>query len=134
MNRITPQFLLFILLGAMALLVVNAAMAAQDTVKIVWDAPTQRVNGEPLSVDEISKYHVYYSADGISEKTAVAQSPETEIIIGPLDPANYKFQVSTIDTNGLESNRSDPYSLSLIPSNFPGNIRVFVTVTVEATR
>ena len=89
------------------LMLSDAAQAVQNEVTFTWDIPTTRENGDPLPVDSIAAYRIY-SGEGemLAELTGgtTAQHIDTiEVMAGQ----TVCFQITTVDTDSLESAKSD---------------------------
>lgn len=85
--------------------------ANAGNVSITWEKPTQREDGSALNPEEIGGYRVYYSSVGL-ERVHEVEGDLTETVINELFGL-YDFQITTVDSNGLESKRSDKVSLLL---------------------
>lgn len=84
-------------------------------VMITWQAPAERADGSSLSTNEISGFRIYYglsSASGFTDSIEV-EGDLNETTIEDLEQGDYKFSVSTIDTDGLESNLSGEFLLAI---------------------
>lgn len=98
-------------------LLCSPALYAVEVV-VQWDAPTTYVNGDPLPPEQIVSYTV-----------ANNHSPVQQIVTGTtatysLDPGRQCFLVSTLATNGLESNYA--FMCTDIPGDGPPGQPVFV--------
>lgn len=102
------------------ILIVSNSVAA--TVNVSWDAPTERVDGTPLEASEIGEYRVYYRSNGIER---MASTTSTSMDITELYGL-YVFQVTTVDTNGLESERSAEHEITVV---VPIKVQVDVKVS-----
>lgn len=125
----TPNFLSFMALCLLVILSVFALSANAADVEISWDAPTERVDGSPLSVEEIRQFNIYYLSNGV-EQVQSAQGDESTATITSLFGL-YAFSMTTVDINGLESERSDPLEL-LITYPIRMNIKFSVTCAPPA--
>ena len=81
------------------------AVAPTASVAITWNPPTRRVDGSLLNVAEIDAYRIYY---GLTSQSGYAQMVEvngdnTQVILRDLPYGQYKFALSTMDNNRLES-------------------------------
>tara|TARA_R100000152_G_C6782307_1_gene219777 strand:- start:18649 stop:19053 length:405 start_codon:yes stop_codon:yes gene_type:complete len=75
-----------------------------DTATFTWEAPTTRVNGDPLPATEIQGYELYVSpVGGEVQVYEVQSSPFTP----DLSPGEYEAAIRTVDTDGLYSQPSD---------------------------
>ncbi|MGE0080101.1 MAG: hypothetical protein AB7U81_02255 [Thiohalomonadaceae bacterium] len=74
-------------------------------VSLSWRAPTERENGEALPLAQLYGYRIYYGP--LNNPTAfrvdVNDASLTSYTLEDLDAGTYRFAVSAIDTNGLES-------------------------------
>jgi len=99
------------------LLVTLASHAAPAQSELSWEAPTTRVDGTPLTVEEIKEYRVYYtingepqSVDPIVVGSASVAETVTLDLLPSAEPYVVSFAISTVDTDGLESARSETVS------------------------
>lgn len=107
---------IFALMGLMA--VVQNAFAASATSELSWSAPTERVDGTPMGLDEIAEYRVFYSVDGQpttdGEFITIGPDATSETVTLELTPRSEDYTVSfaivVVDTNGLESEPSEMVS------------------------
>lgn len=80
-----------------------------DSISLSWVAPSQRDNGDSISMSEIAGYRIYYGT------VQGAYEHQIEINSGSIDQATlddlsggtYYMVVTTIDTDGRESAYSD---------------------------
>lgn len=90
------------------------AMAQQNSVaSISWDAPTTRVDGQPLSLDEIQNYNLYCgdvtTTIPPSTETGTYEVSRSEILPGYGEHTCY---MTTVDVNGLESEPSERVTIA----------------------
>ena len=81
-----------------------------------WAAPLTREDGTALAPGQIAGYRIYYRLRHQSE-FKVIKVPDggvTRYSLAPFGPGAYEFSISTVDTNGLESQRSTPVVVNLI--------------------
>ena len=105
------QLITFIVLLFMSL----GAIAAEATSNLSWEAPTTRVDGTPLAMEEIQEYRVYYEVDGIptvaSSVTAIdfaSISAEITLTLNPrVEPYVVSFAILTVDTEDRQSQLSE---------------------------
>ncbi len=92
----------------------KAAPASYD-VQVSWDIPTRRANGSDLQLSEIDGYNIFYYREGDSEPVSVyIDSPtKSSEILEDLEPGNYRFKVSAVDTSGLVSDYSQVLAANL---------------------
>lgn len=81
-----------------------------------WEGPLTREDGSKLYPGEISGYRIYYRLRHQDDfRSLTLEGPDADSL--PLDdfePGAWEFAVSTLDTNGLESRRSEPVPVDLI--------------------
>jgi len=107
------------IIGFMFLTVIAfGATAAETSSSLSWEAPTTRVDGTPLAMEEIKEYRAYYEVDNIPTVASTVTvidfaSTSTEIAL-TLDPRSEPYVVSfailTVDTDGRQSQLSDVVS------------------------
>ena len=81
-----------------------------------WAAPLTREDGTALSPGQIAGYRIYYRLRHQSE-FQVINVPDggiTRYSLEPFGPGAYEFAISTVDVDGLESQRSAPVAVNLI--------------------
>jgi len=108
-NKAAPQFP-FILIVLVALLTVTGmADASEVSVDLSWDHPAERVNGEPLPVEELAGYEI--EVRGSNGRSAII---ETDVVESAQDVADYpngdltlEYRVRSKDQFGLTSAWSD---------------------------
>ena len=106
------KFAAFLLVGLMITLAVQAAPAKSN---LSWTAPDTRVDGTPLTIEEIKEYRVYYTIDGTApgegEPIVVGGTAASETVTLELtprvEPYVVSFAIKTVDTDGLGSALSD---------------------------
>lgn len=81
-----------------------------------WNSPMTRVDGSKLYPGEISGYRIYFRLRHQSEfQSLVVEGPDADaLVLDNFASGAYEFAVSTLDTEGLESRRSEPVSVDLI--------------------
>lgn len=81
-----------------------------------WSAPLTREDGSSLADGEIRGYQLYYRLRHQDEfQTLFVDSNEgTRLPLDGFDPGAYEFSITTVDTEGLESRRSDPVAVDII--------------------
>lgn len=78
-----------------------AGLVSASTIN--WEHPTERVDGSPLSVEEIAGYEIYCNDELVSGDSPVTgTSWETSV----LEPGTYQCTARTVDTDGLRSSHS----------------------------
>ncbi|WP_207950881.1 fibronectin type III domain-containing protein [Marinobacter sp. JSM 1782161] len=94
----------------------SAASEATVSSKLRWTAPATRADGSKLYVGEISGYRIYYKLKHQSgyRSIKVSGSDRTQYPLKAFEPGQYEFSVTTLDTDGLESQRSEVISVSVI--------------------
>jgi hypothetical protein len=84
-------------------------------ITVEWTAPSQRENGDYLSISELKGYEIYYTTD-ISGKSAVINvkgGHTNKYDIDDLPADIYYFTMSAIDNEGLKSRMTDIIELDL---------------------
>jgi len=130
---ISVMVLLFMALGA---------IAAETTSNLSWEAPTTRVDGTPLTMEEIQEYRAYYEVDGIptvaSPVTVIdfaTTSAEITLTLNPRsEPYVVSFAILTVDTEGRQSQLSEVVSktfnvISTANPGVPTTLKFTVTCT-----
>jgi len=82
---------------------------------LVWTAPSEREDGTPLPLSEISGYRIYYGAEE-GDHTGVIDVSDSSSFganLSFLAPGIYYVVVTTVDTNELESRTSNEISLAI---------------------
>lgn len=113
---------------ALALLLPMAALAA--TANVTCTLPTTRTDGTALPASALASIKVYRAttAAGTSTATALATIPATSCTYTDTTAPNAQvyYALSVVDTNGVESARTNPVSLNLTPPSAPTNVAVTV--------
>lgn len=95
----------------------DSAINADDgsTIHLSWDYPLERTDGSELEVFEIESFRVY-QLDGNGDVGAVhvVDGLETEYDIPGLEDGEYRFAVTVVDTDGLESDYSQVVTVSVL--------------------
>ena len=107
--------------------------SADGYVTIEWDAPVGRANGEVLSADDIAGYRVYEC--GNSELVAVVLAPDLSVNVGAdlsgsMSELSLCYQVSTVDTNGVEGRLSDPVNSVFSAPGVVSSVRIVFSSSV----
>jgi hypothetical protein len=86
----------------------NASAQGVGFASLRWQAPSQRIDGESLSMSEIDGYRIYYGTrSGDYDSVLSVDDPYTLAIqIDDLPVGTYYFVMTTVDTSGLESGYS----------------------------
>ncbi len=81
-----------------------------------WDSPMTREDGSKLFPGEISGFKVHYKLLHQKKyKTIDVEGAHIDqLALDNFSPGAYEFSVSTVDTNGIESQRSQPVQVDLI--------------------
>jgi len=91
--------------------------------QITWTSPTERADGTPLPISEISHYDLY--ADG-ALLTAVPGGDST--FQSSMDPGEHCFAMKTVDTDGRESVFSNEACKTLPSDSVPNSVTIDVTI------
>lgn len=78
-----------------------------------WDAPTQRVNNDPLDASEIDHYIISYWRNGDTEQYITISGSNQERVVEGLSPGVWSFQIMTVDTDDLPSEWSELVEVSI---------------------
>ncbi len=94
----------------------NESDAVAERPSLRWDSPMTREDGSKLFPGEISGYKVYYKLLHQNKYKAIEVEGAhiDELALDNFSPGAYEFSVSTVDTNGIESRRSEPVQVDLI--------------------
>ncbi len=86
-------------------------------VTATWEAPSQRENGTPLPITEISHFNLYGTRDDglVMDKIQVVRESGVTVYRKEylLAPGNWSFAASAVDIRGLESALSVSVSIAL---------------------
>ncbi len=102
-----------------AMLLVSGCVGGGDDdgqTTLNWDAPLTRVDGSKLYPGEIQGYRVYYRRPGEAGFRVHAINDASKTEWQPthhLPAGDYVFAVSTMDTSGLESARSETLRVTI---------------------
>ena len=96
------KFAAFLFVGLMVALAAHAAPAQSN---LSWTAPDTRVDGTPLTAEEIKEYRAYYTIDGTApgegEPIVVGGTAASETVTLELlpraTPYVVSFAISTVD-------------------------------------
>lgn len=84
------------------------------SVGLEWDAPTTDALGRPLN--DLAGYRLYYrDADATSFGPPLEVGTATDAIVEGLTAGDYLFAVTALDTEGNESDLSDPLPVEVGP-------------------
>ncbi len=94
------------------------AFSAPATSTLSWTPPETRVDGTPMTVEEIAEYRIYHAVDGpvvkgadyIVAKVFQKRDVVTLELAPRADPYVVNFAITTVDTDGLESALSETAS------------------------
>lgn len=88
---------------------------AHADIQYSWDIPTQRVDGTPLDVAEISHYVIeYIGAGGGPATIQTATGADTSYIVTGISTATAK--IATVDVDGQQGPWSESVSCSAAPA------------------
>lgn len=100
------RFILLLLFTLPAFALEVPQNPVDDSVTFSWEAPSTRVNGDPLTLEEIQGYELYWSVNGGETQTVEIGVVNSYDLAG-LDPGTYEAAISTVDTDGLYSQPSE---------------------------
>ena len=76
----------------------------QDSVTVSWTAPTERSNGDPLSLSDIGGYRIYYGPQrGFYNRQVNIPDSTAQQATVTGERGYYFFVITTYDTAGRES-------------------------------
>jgi hypothetical protein len=86
----------------------DASGDVQAAATLRWQAPSQRMDGESLSMAEIAGYRIYYgtSPGNYSSVVTIDDPYASSVLIEDLPEGTYYFAMTTLDTTGAESSFS----------------------------
>lgn len=88
------------------------------TLTLKWEAPTARLDGTPLTEDEILRYEIEFNGEAYkAEPTAT----HYDVIVSA--PGLYCAKIKTVDTDNMESPWSEPACLAI--KHAPAKIRIW---------
>lgn len=95
----------------------GASLPAVGFASLRWQAPSQRSDGDSLSMTEIAGYRIFYGTrSGDYDSVLSIDDPYTLAIqIDDLPVGTYYFVMTTVDTSGLESGYSRE-AVKIVPS------------------
>jgi len=83
--------------------------------QLSWTFPSKRADGSDLDLPEIATFRVYHTTDDVDfEETFEVNGDETKLIIEDLSEGEHYFAITVVDTNGLESDLSEPVKKSIL--------------------
>jgi len=89
---------------------------SDNSVTLAWDAPTTRLDGSPVTENEITGYNIYWNKDDYSKPIGTTTS-ET-FTVNNLQPGEYCFKATTLDPFGIEGPpTNDPVCKTFMPSS-----------------
>lgn len=127
----------------------GAVEAADAKAMLSWEAPTERVDGTPMGVEEIREYRVFYTVDGPVDPAGdydtlqAFQTAEAVMLnLTPrAEPYTVNFAIAVVDTDGLVSALSstvsktfdvDSTAAPVVPTNLQITITCGEGCTIEA--
>ncbi len=84
--------------------------------RLQWLAPATRADGSKLYTGEIHGYKIYYKLrhQHVFRIIQVDDASSTHYPLKEFIPGVYEFSISTLDTEGLESQRSELVAVNII--------------------
>lgn len=94
----------------------HAGSAATAPRELRWNAPMTREDGSALAPGQIAGFRIYYRLrHQASYQVIRIDSPAvTRFSLDSFPAGAYEFSITTVDTEGLESRRSEPVAVDLI--------------------
>ena len=82
---------------------------------LVWQEPSTREDGTSLAPNEISGYRIYYKRVGTSNYNVIKLTDfsATSLTLSGFPSGSYDFQITAVDTHGLESPPSKTVEVSI---------------------
>jgi len=82
-----------------------------------WPIPSQDINGQPITVDDLKGYVVEYGVAAGFDHTVELNSPRTtEVVIEDLPAGVVAFRIITVNKQGVRSRPSVPVSKLIAPT------------------
>ncbi|WP_228128440.1 fibronectin type III domain-containing protein [Marinobacter daepoensis] len=83
---------------------------------LTWNPPMTREDGTALTPGQIAGYRIYFRLKHRDSFNVIPLSDgsTTRYTLADMPPGAYEFSITTIDVEGLESQRSDPVEVNLI--------------------
>jgi len=82
-----------------------------------WPIPSQDINGQPITVDDLKGYVVEYGVAAGFDHTVELNSPRTtEVVIEDLPAGVVAFRIITVNKQGVRSRPSVPLSKLIAPT------------------
>ena len=125
-----PKMSGFILLFLLIALL-DCRVAFAESKLLTWTAPTEREDGTPLSLSEIHSYTAYVSEGNNSHAITDISSIDTSLMI-TLYPGDNTINMTTVDTEGRESARSNDVFLAGLDTDLDGIRDVLDNCTLVA--
>jgi hypothetical protein len=81
--------------------------SASGAVLLSWQAPTENVDGSPVS--NLAGYHIYYgkTADELTSTVTVSGADTTSYVVKGLEEGAYFFSVVAFNSAGMVSGKSN---------------------------
>lgn len=94
----------------------DKALEEPETPVLAWSAPLTREDGSSLADGEIRGYQLYYRLRHQENYRTlfIKHNEGTRLTLDEFDPGAYEFSITTVDTDGLESRRSEPVTVNII--------------------
>jgi len=87
---------------------------SDNSVTLAWDAPTTRLDGSPVTENEINGYDIYWNQDDYSNPIGTTTS-ET-FTVNNLQAGEYCFKASAVSMYGIEAvPTNDPVCKTFMP-------------------
>lgn len=84
------------------------------TVSLSWEIPIQRADGSTLSFDEIKAYRIYSGTTATNLSSVIEITDPSQVLYeNDYSEGTYYFAISTLTTDGMESQKSDVVSVSI---------------------
>ncbi|MBX3703187.1 MAG: hypothetical protein KF822_05385 [Steroidobacteraceae bacterium] len=85
---------------------ISVNQIANGSVTLSWNPPTTNADGTPLT--NLAGYRIYYgrSAGTLDQMVAIGSAGITRYVVGNLSPATWYFSMTSLNSSGVESTRS----------------------------
>jgi hypothetical protein len=86
---------------------------ALGSATLSWYPPTRNVDGSALT--DLAGYRIYYGRDPtvLGRTVAITNAGLTSYVIENLEPGQWHFVMTSVNSQGVESRRADPVSKSI---------------------
>lgn len=92
---------------------IDVTQVATGSATLSWQAPTENVDGSPLT--DLAGYRVYWRnwSGSINQSTTLNNAGLTTYVVEGLSPDTWLFSISALNASGVESQRSSEASKTI---------------------